>query len=69
MAHAGEGLNHHGLMFDVVMMTHAIATGTAAVEPAWVEEPVPPERGEPSKDHESAPGTNRTGEHVTPAGR
>jgi L-alanine-DL-glutamate epimerase-like enolase superfamily enzyme len=61
---------HYRLMFDVVMRwtaDYAIAMvrKLAAVDPAWVEEPVPPERvGTLRRIRDAAPVPIATGEHV-----
>jgi L-rhamnonate dehydratase len=61
---------HYRLMFDVVMRwtadyAIAMARKLAAVEPAWLEEPVPPERaGTLRRIRDAAPVPIATGEHV-----
>jgi L-alanine-DL-glutamate epimerase-like enolase superfamily enzyme len=61
---------HYRLMFDVVMRwtaDYAIAMvrKLAVVDPAWVEEPVPPERvGTLRRIRDAAPVPIATGEHV-----
>jgi L-alanine-DL-glutamate epimerase-like enolase superfamily enzyme len=61
---------HYRLMFDVVMRwtadyAVAMVRKLAPVEPAWVEEPVPPERiGTLRRIRDAAPVPIATGEHV-----
>ena len=61
---------HYRLMFDVVMRwtadyAIAMARKLAAVDPAWLEEPVAPERvGTLRRIHDAAPVPYATGEHV-----
>ena len=61
---------HHRLMFDVVMRwtadyAVAMVRKLAEVEPAWVEEPVPPERVDTLRRiRDAAPVPIATGEHV-----
>ena len=61
---------HYRLMFDVVMRwtadyAVAMVRKLAAVEPAWVEEPVPPERIDTLRRiRDAAPVPIATGEHV-----
>jgi L-alanine-DL-glutamate epimerase-like enolase superfamily enzyme len=62
--------SHYRLMFDVVMRWTAeyaitMARKLAQVEPAWLEEPVPPERvGSLRRIRDAAPVPIATGEHV-----